>query len=168
MKNTNDILSSTGSGCNWCSICWPAKKQVSDTQLIVATGPMPPEAAKTNGEKQALSTSRIRSSYARRFSCSWLLNLVPNLPTYSPSRVIILMKSWSLLVTNNCWLVSNATYVHYRVGLVTKRSTKFVQFAIMCCDAIWRPQLAVTKTRSTKLQQTRIYHWYHFITLWQS
>jgi len=33
MNNTDDILSSTGSGCNWCPICWPAKKQVSDALL---------------------------------------------------------------------------------------------------------------------------------------
>ena len=39
-------------------------------KTVVAVGPMSPVAANTNGEKQALSTSLTRSSYARLFSRS--------------------------------------------------------------------------------------------------
>ena len=39
-------------------------------KTVVAVGPIPPVAAKTKGEKQAFSTSRIRSSYSQRFSRS--------------------------------------------------------------------------------------------------
>ena len=43
-------------------------KEASFLKTVVAVGPMPPVAANTSGEKQALSTSLTRSSYARRFS----------------------------------------------------------------------------------------------------
>ena len=35
---------------NWCPICWPASKEASFRYTVVATGSMPPEAAKTKGE----------------------------------------------------------------------------------------------------------------------
>ena len=47
-----------------------ANIEASFLKTVVAVGPMPPVAANTNGEKQALSTSLTRSSYARLFSSS--------------------------------------------------------------------------------------------------
>jgi len=44
--------------------------EASFRKTVVAVGPMPPVAEKTNGEKHALFTSLIHSSYARCFSCS--------------------------------------------------------------------------------------------------
>ena len=47
-----------------------ANIEASLLKTDVAVGPMPPAAANTNGEKQALSTSLTRSSYAHLFSRS--------------------------------------------------------------------------------------------------
>ena len=44
-----------------------ANIEASFLKTIVVVGPMPPVAANTNGEKQALSTSLTRTSYARLF-----------------------------------------------------------------------------------------------------
>ena len=51
-----------------------ANIEASFLKTVVAVGPMPPVAANTNGEKQALSTSLTRSSYARMTLAHALIN----------------------------------------------------------------------------------------------
>ena len=48
-----------------------ARREARRLNVTRADGPKPPDAAKTRGVKEAISTSRTRWSYRRRLCCSW-------------------------------------------------------------------------------------------------
>ena len=48
-----------------------ARREARRLNVTRADGPKPPDAAKTRGVKEAISTSRTRRSYRRRLCCSW-------------------------------------------------------------------------------------------------
>ena len=48
-----------------------ARREARRLNVTRADGPKPPDAAKTGGVKEAISTSRTRWSYRRRLCCSW-------------------------------------------------------------------------------------------------
>ena len=48
-----------------------ARREARRLKVTRADGPKPPDAAKTRGVKEAISTSRTRWSYRRRLCCSW-------------------------------------------------------------------------------------------------
>ena len=48
-----------------------ARREARRLKVTRADGPKPPDASKTRGVKEAISTSRTRWSYRRRLCCSW-------------------------------------------------------------------------------------------------